>query len=263
MTTTTPRTDPGPDEVHRARELLAAWDDQQAAYVARREDRFAIMLDVVEHVVPEGGVVLDLASGPGPISERVLARRPDVTCVALDHDPVLLELGRTALADHGDRVRFVDADLWDRDWTARLDGAVPHAVLSSTALHWLPADVLARVYADLAGLVPSGGVVLDADHLRHLDGRPLFERLSVLDDERTQAEGRASGAQTWDEWWRDLVAEERYGALAEERERRFASRPPNPDLSPAFHVEALRTAGFAEAGTIWQHLDDYVVLAQR
>jgi len=261
--TTTARPFPDAAEVEAARALLAAWDDQQAAYVTDREGRFAIMLDVVDHVVPEGGVVLDLASGPGSISRRVLERRPDVTCIAVDHDPVLLELGRTALADHADRVRFVDADLWDRDWARVLEGTAPHAVLSSTALHWLPADVLARVYADLGRVVPEDGVVLNADHLRADDGRRLFAELSDRDDRRTQEEGRAAGAATWDEWWSEVVAVERYGRLAGERERRFADRPANPDLSLAFHVEALRVAGFAEAGPLWQHLDDFVVLARR
>ncbi|WIB26751.1 class I SAM-dependent methyltransferase [Curtobacterium sp. MCSS17_015] len=252
---------PTPDETEHALRLLAAWDVQQAAYITNREQRFTIMLDVVDHVVPEGGVVLDLASGPGSISQRVLERRPDITCIALDHDPVLLELGRTALA--GRRVRFVDADLWDRDWTAGLDGAVPHAVLSSTALHWLPSDVLSRVYNDLGALLAPGGVVLNADHLRHLDGRTLFEELSARDDERTQRTDRAAGALDWDQWFAEVVAAERYGRLAAERDRRFADRPPNPELSLAFHVAALQVAGFAEVGPVWQHLDDFVVLARR
>ena len=257
---TTPIT---PADVDQAKDLLSAWDRQQAAYITRREERFGIMLDILDHVVPDGGTVLDLASGPGSISERVLTRRPDVTVIAADYDPVLLELGRTALHEHRDRVSFVDVDLWDPTWISRLPDGTPHAVLSSTALHWLPADVLARVYADLGALVPVGGVVMNADHLRHLEGRPLFEELSRLDDAATQENDRAAGAQTWDEWWADLVAVPRYGSLAEERERRFASRPANPDLSLQFHVEALRVAGFVEAGPVWQHLDDFVVLARR
>jgi trans-aconitate methyltransferase len=262
MTTTTTTTAvPTPAETERALDLLSAWDRQQAAYITHREQRFTVMLDVVDHVVPQGGVVLDLASGPGSISQRVLARRPDVTCIAVDHDPVLLELGRTALA--GQAVRFVDADLWDRDWTAGLDGAVPDAVLSSTALHWLPSDVLSRVYNDLGSLLAPGGVVLNADHLRHLDGRALFSELSALDDERTQRTDRAGGALDWDQWFAEVTAVERYGRLAAERERRFEDRPPNPELSLAFHVAALEVAGFGEVGPVWQYLDDFVVLARR
>jgi len=261
MTTTTTTGAPTPAETEQALALLAAWDAQQAAYITNREQRFTIMLDVVDHVVPEGGVVLDLASGPGSISQRVLARRPDVTCIAVDFDPVLLELGRTALA--GQPVRFVDADLWDRDWTAGLDGAVPDAVLTSTALHWLPSDVLSRVYNDLGALLAPGGVVMNADHLRYLDGRTLFAELSARDDERTQRIDRAAGALDWDQWFAEVTAVDRYGCLAAERERRFEHRSPNPELSLAFHTAALEVAGFAEVGPVWQHLDDFVVLARR
>lgn len=242
---------------------LAAWDRQQAAYVNRREDRFAVMLDVLAHTAPAGALVVDLACGPGSVSARVLDRFPGMTCVAVDYDPVLQELGRHALAHHGDRVQFADADLWDPRWTDVLDGRRPHAVLSSTALHWLPADVLTRVYADAARVLEPGGVLLNADHLRAPVGRPLFEELAARDDAATQERDRAAGALTWDGWWAELVAHPHYAPLAAERERRFADRPANPDLSLAFHVAALQAAQFGEAGSVWQHLDDYVVLARR
>ncbi|MGG7463552.1 MULTISPECIES: class I SAM-dependent methyltransferase [unclassified Plantibacter] len=247
----------------RSKELLAAWDAQQAAYITNREARFTFMLDIVADTIPSDGTILDLACGPGSISARILERLPDATCIAVDVDPVLLELGRQALAEHGDRVTFIDADLWDRDWLLALDGRTPDAVLSSTALHWLPADVLTRVYSDLATVVPEGGIVLNADHLRFEEGRPLFEELSRLDDERTQRQDRRNGAQDWDEWWNELVAVPHFAALAPERERRFSERPPNPELSLGFHVESMRMAGFAEAGPVWQHFDDFIVLARR
>lgn len=246
-----------------ARAHLDSWDRQQAAYINRREDRFTVMLDVLAEAVPADAVILDLACGPGSISDRVLRRFPEMTCLAVDYDPVLLELGRLALAEHGDRVGFREADLWDPRWTEVLAGTRPHAVLSSTALHWLPADILSRVYRDAAEVLRPDGLLMNADHFRQPDGRPLFEELSRRDDAATQARDQASGALSWDDWFRAVADHPRFSALATERERRFADRPPNPDLSLAFHVAALRAAGFREAGPVWQHLDDYVVLAQR
>jgi trans-aconitate methyltransferase len=246
-----------------SRAHLAAWDRQQAAYINRREDRFAVMLDVLAEVAPAGALVVDLACGPGSISARVLDRFPGMTCVAVDIDPVLVELGRQALAHHGDRVAFHEADLWDPTWSRVLDGRRPHAVLSSTALHWLPADVLTRVYRDVAEVLEPGGVLLNADHLRQPQGRPLFEELSRRDDAATQARDHAAGALSWDRWFADVLAHPHFAPLGAERERRLAHRPPNPDLSLAFHVAAMRAAQFREAGPVWQHLDDYVVLAQR
>lgn len=246
-----------------SRAHLAAWDRQQAAYINRREERFDVMLDVLAQAVPAGALVVDLACGPGSISARVLDRFPGMTCVAVDLDPMLIELGRQALAGHGDRVELHEVDLWDPTWTRVLRGRRPHAVLSSTALHWLPADVLARVYRDAADVLEPGGVLLNADHLRQPAGRPLFEELSRRDDAATQARDHASGALTWDAWFAAIAAHPHFAPLAPERERRYADRPPNPDLGLDFHVAALRAAQFREAGPVWQHLDDYVVLAQR
>ncbi|WP_263118949.1 class I SAM-dependent methyltransferase [Cellulomonas sp. RIT-PI-Y] len=245
------------------RAQLDAWDRQQAAYINRREDRFAVMLDVLAEVAPADAVIVDLACGPGSISDRALRRFPGMTCLAVDYDPVLLALGRLALAEHGERVSFRQADLWDPRWTEVLAGERPHAVLSSTALHWLPADVLTRVYRDVGEVLRPGGLLLNADHLRQPGGRPLFEELGRRDDAATQARDHAAGAQSWDEWFATIAGHPQLAPLAAERARRFAGRPANPDLSLAFHVAALRAARFREAGPVWQHLDDYVVLAQR
>lgn len=251
-----------PDET-RARELLRAWDSQQAAYITHREARFEVMLDALASAITPGSTVLDLACGPGSLAQRVLRRFDSVRVVAVDYDPLLLELGRHALAEFGDRVEFIDVDLVDPDWMTALPSARIDAVASSTALHWLAPPVLTRLYQDLGRLLPPGGVFLNGDHLRLSDGRRLFAELAAADDRRSQERGRADGAMNWDEWFPAAMASGPWAAHGPERERRFADRPPNPDLSVDFHVDALRVGGFVEAGTAWQHYDDYVILAQR
>lgn len=56
---------------------LQRWDAQQSGYVPQREERFRVMLDVLEALLPEEFVALDLASGPGAISQRLLERFPE------------------------------------------------------------------------------------------------------------------------------------------------------------------------------------------
>src|SRR5262249_19184882 len=137
----------------------------QTAYLPFREERFAIILDVVEQVLGESFVALDLACGPGAISQRLLARFPQARCVALDYDPTLLALGRGALGDMDGRLRWVEADLRDPAWIEQLSETQVDAVLSTTALHWLDAGPLARLYGQLGALVRPGGIVLNGDHM--------------------------------------------------------------------------------------------------
>ncbi|MDQ3830748.1 MAG: class I SAM-dependent methyltransferase [Candidatus Tectomicrobia bacterium] len=90
---------------------LRRWDVQQSGYLPDREARFTAMLDVLDILLPETFVALDLACGPGAISQRLLSRFPKARSIAVDLDPVLLTMGQAVLGDMGGRLRWVDADL--------------------------------------------------------------------------------------------------------------------------------------------------------
>lgn len=245
------------------RVLLERWDAQQAAYVAHRELRFQSMLDVLRLHLPESFHVLDLACGPGSLADRVLRAFPRARVTAVDYDPVLLRLAGNVLAEYGDRATVVDTDLVRADWAEPLAGERIDAVVSSTALHWLSPSQLLRVYTALADLLPPGAVFLNADHLRYGPGNETLGALSERHDAEVQRTAFAAGADTWDAWYELAWAQPGMTPLAAEREQRFADRPPQPLAPLHFHLSALRTAGFAEAGTVWQYLDDYVVFARR
>lgn len=238
-----------------ARRLLDLWDAQQAAYVAHRDARFEAMLTVVDLHLGDAPAVLDLACGPGAIADRVLTALPKARVTAVDHDPVLLAVARGVL---GDRAVVHDRDLVSENWD---HGITADVVLSSTALHWLSPAHLLDVYLACARLLPPGGLLLNADHLRF--ATPTLTGLAADHDVRTQEKGFAAGALTYDAWYAEALREPALAALAPERERRFADRPPQPLAPLEFHLAALRTAGFAEVGTVWQYLDDYIVLARR
>lgn len=260
---------PATDDVS---ELIDLWDQQQAAYITHRERRFDIMLEVLEDRLAdddrftstgEGAVVLDLACGPGSLSARIAKRFPEIRVIAVDYDPVLLAIA-AAGPGCGGRISTVDLDLAARDWTDALPVDTVDFAVSSTALHWLAPHDLAAMYAALATVIRPGGLFLNADHLRYnRDTQPLLHDLAARDDEHTQSAAREGGALTWEQWW-SLAAQHPIGApLVAERERRFADRPPTPHASVNFHRQALEVAGFAETGTVWQHYDDYVLLARR
>jgi len=245
---------------------LRRWDAQQQGYVPEREARFTAMLDVLAALLPPEFVALDLACGPGSIAQRLLARFPGARVVAVDMDPAMLALGRGALGDAGGRLRWIEADLSSPDWLAALPGEQVHAVLSSTALHWLWPDSLTGVYGELATLLPPGGLVLNADHMAYPRDMPTLDRLaeSALQAQWTDESFAARGLETGEQWWAAFAREPEAAPLLTARERLFATKRRQevpPDF--AFHVQALRTAGFREVGPVWQVLSDRVLLAVR
>src|SRR5664280_838360 len=116
---------------------LCRWDAQQMRYSPEREEFFMTMFEVIELLLPDDFVALDLASGPGSISQRLLARFPRAQCIAVDNDPVLLTVGRNALGTVGGRLRWIEADIAQSDWSSLLDVSQIDVVLSANALHWL------------------------------------------------------------------------------------------------------------------------------
>ncbi|MGX6449454.1 class I SAM-dependent methyltransferase, partial [Patulibacter sp. S7RM1-6] len=216
---------PAADEVAPtfAADVLDRWDAQQAAYIADREGRFRAMLDVLALTAPEAPVVVDLACGPGSLAARVLDRFPHARVVAVDVDPLLLAVAADRLGPrYGERLTLVDADLAVPGWSAALAdalaGAAPHAVVSSTALHWLPPAGLLAVYAEAAELLAPGGVLLNGDHFR-FDGRsPALRRIAAAHDEGTQRDAFAAGAPTWDAWWEEVRSAPGAAPLAAERD---------------------------------------------
>lgn len=255
-------------------DLIRAWDDQQAAYITNREQRFQIMLDVIARACETsaafgddgaGLTVLDLACGPGSLSQRILDRFPAVRVVGIDYDPVLLAVASTWLGKrHGSRFTPVDADLAAPGWELLLPENRAHIAVSSTALHWLEPAQLVALYGTLGHVLEAGGVFMNADHLRYDPAaQPMLTDLATDDDKRTQRAAHAQGVPTWEEWWTDAIARPNLAAHNEERTRRFADRPPTPHAPLELHLSALRTAGFTETGVLWRLYDDVVILGRR
>ena len=245
---------------------LRRWDAQQKGYVPEREARFTVMFDVLAELLPASFAVLDLACGPGSISQRLLARFPEAQAIAVDIDPVMLAIGRGALGTVDGRLRWIEADLASPDWLEGLVDTQIDAVLSTTALHWLEPEPLGRLYQDLARVLQPGGLFLNGDHMAFSPELPTLARLSqrVLDEQWTDAAFAARGIETAEQWWDALTLEPAFAPLLTQRAARFAGKrrqesPPGFDV----HVAALRNAGFREVATIWQLLSSRVLLAVR
>ncbi|WP_433791301.1 class I SAM-dependent methyltransferase [Actinoplanes sp. CA-252034] len=240
-----------------------SWDRQQEAFMPDREERFAAMLNAVGAVTGgEPPRLLDLAGGTGTISLRTLARFPGARVTLVDQDPVLLTIAGSSLRD---RATVIDADLGEPGWRAKLPPEPFDAVLTATALHWLPAERVAALYAEIREVLRPGGLFANADHMED-EGLPELSR-QLLDHARARREARyATGAATsWPQWWALAAADEQLASKAVERERIYPSDRHGQEWIPpaSWHVETLRAAGFREAGVIWRGGTDAAVAGLR
>lgn len=239
-------------------ELRSSWERQQSGHEPDRELRFQLILDYVEALSGPPQRVLDLCCGPGSLTRRVLDRFPDAEVVAVDIDPLLLDLARDAFADD-DRVTVVERQLAALDWDRGLPTGFD-AVVTATAMHWFPADALAGVYAGVARVLRSGGVFSNADHV------PIAEPVLRGAADRLHAEhlrATFADAEDCDGWYERAYGDPSYAGLWAEREKVFAHWDGDLLEREGWHVDLLRRNGFERAGAVWRRGNDALVVAIR
>ena len=254
-------------DLDRAERWISRWDAQQEWYMPDREERFTVLIDAVEAGVGrDDPLVLDLGCGPGSLAVRLLDRMPAARVVAVDTDPLLLALGRAAYGGRSG-LRFADRDLREPGWAGALglDRAADAAV-STTALHWLDGAQLRAMYAELATVLGPGGLMLDGDHLKEDEAAvPALARLGDAVSERATGRRLAGRGhqEDWKAWWEAATAAPELAGPAAERAARRLSEDHHGSESVLLieHVAALRAAGFAEIGTLWQYGENRILCA--
>jgi SAM-dependent methyltransferase len=251
---------------HRAAlDWIARWDIQQLGYLPDREERFTALIDAVQDgTSSQAPLVLDLGCGPGSLAVRLLDRLPGAAVVGVDADPLLLTLGRIAWPDRAG-LRFAELDLRTAGWSAALGlDRQADAAVSTTALHWLSPPALAAMYAELGNVLRPGGLLLNGDHFREDDTAPALARLGRALIEREEARRFPGGhPETYDGWWDAVAAEPALAGQVAERASRMidTGHHGSPSGRLSTHVDALRAAGFAEIGTLWQRGENRLLCA--
>ncbi|MEV7237767.1 class I SAM-dependent methyltransferase [Streptomyces sp. NPDC051020] len=236
-----------------------SWDRQQEWYMPDREERFRVMLDMVEAFVGPRPRVLDLACGTGSITDRLLKRFPEATSTGVDLDPALLAIARGSFAGD-ERVTFVTADLKDRAWADRLPYDTYDAVLTATALHWLHSEPLATLYGQLSGVVRDGGVFMNADHMIDTD-TPRINAAERAHRHAGMDRAKAAGALDWADWWALAAKDPVLAGPTAERYEIYGEHADGDMPSVRWHADTLRAAGFGEARAVWASPSDALVLA--
>ncbi len=245
---------------------LQRWDAQQAGYVPEREERFRVMLDVLEALLPDEFVALDLACGPGAISQRLLERFPGARCVAIDFDPVMLALGQGAVGTFDGRLRWIDADLAEQDWV-RVRGRVGRRCRTQHNRPALAIGTASRRALPRARRVGAARRCVPQRRQHGLRSRSAHRPAARAGRQRSRLVGRIvrgarsrNGGAVVGRSWAGAI----HGTIDRGAHATLASKE-RPASSPTFdlHVGALRDAGFREVATVWQSGTDRVLLAVR
>ncbi len=243
-----------------------SWDRQQEFFMPDREERFRVMLDMVEALVGPEPRILDLACGTGSITARALRRFPAARTTGVDLDPALLTIARGTFAGD-ERAQFVPADLREADW---IRAAAAQRVRRGAHRDRPALDAhraAGELYGQLGGLVREGGVFMNADHMPD-ETTPRINQAAHAYDRARRERAKQAGEVDWTAWWRAAAEDD---ALAAPTAERFAlfGRPEDGDhpseevQSPNWHATTLRNGGFAEARAVWAGPRDALVLALR
>lgn len=237
---------------------LDRWDRQQEYYIPDREERFDIVIDIVEEVVGQRNpLVVDLGIGPGSLAHRLVDRIPSATVVGVDADPLLLELGSAARPD--DRIRTVLTDLREPGWFEALGiERAPDAYVSSTALHWMNREPLRNLLRQCGEHLTQGGVFVNADHLYEGPSAPTLDLLSRVLTTRRAERRQTRDSEDWEQWWSAVEQAPELSALVRDRDGGF-DHVVDDKPTVADYLTFLREAGFGEAGVLWQVGDDRVI----
>lgn len=248
-----------------AGDWLRRWEAQQDRFFTDREERFEVIVDVVQSVVGRPDpLVVDLGCGPGSLAHRLLDRMPGARVVGVDMDPLLLGLAEASRED--DRLSTRRLDLRQADPLARLGlDRAPDAFVSTTALHWMERDRLMTLLRSCAEMLAPGGVVIDGDHLPERPDSPHLDELTREIGRRAVARAESAGreGEGWPQWWAAVTSDPAMRALADLREQTDLSHEVEQHASAEDLVAALREGGCAEAGIVWQVGDDRVVVGMK
>jgi len=176
------------------------WDKMQERYIAKRPERFEIMVQLVRETQGSIGCILDLGCGTGSLMLEMLKAFPNVKVLGIDFDPTLLPLARKRLESFGNRVHLIFDDLRQPNWLKHIFKPID-GVISATALHWMQPNELTNLYDQIAQILKPAGIFLNADHV----GSDNSKIQKAWQKHKEQTSCQYNG-ETWEHFWSDYMS---------------------------------------------------------
>ena len=131
-------------------------------FTPNRDEIEATMLQLIPAAEQERFWCVDVGTGDGWLSQRVLQRFPSAQVIALDGSPAMIDRARERLAPFGARADVRQFRLEEDRWISNLPGGV-RCFLSSIVLHHLSNTQRWTLFRNLYRRLEPGGALLVAD----------------------------------------------------------------------------------------------------
>jgi len=222
----------------------------QDYYIPRRNERFELMVRLIADTQQNVQRILDVGCGTGSLMLPILERFSEAEVFGIDFDPTLLALAEKRLCEFGRRVQLIQTDIRDESWLKSVPIPID-AVVSATALHWLSPGQLSRFYGQLAKILRSGGIFLNADHVR--SSNQSIQAGWEKHREQKSKQQKYRDADDWEGFW------DAYGQALKIDIKKFRKKLEEPwegseeGLPLEWHFEKLKANGFEAVDCFWRY----------
>jgi tRNA (cmo5U34)-methyltransferase len=144
----------------------------RADSIPHRTEGEAVLLD---YIPKDAQRILDLGTGDGRLMALLKIDRPQVTGIAVDFSPVMLEKARARFKGD-DSIEIIGHNLDD----PLPDIGKFDAIVSSFAIHHVTHDRKASLYAEIFDLLNPGGVFANLEHVASPNDRIHLQFLTKI-----------------------------------------------------------------------------------
>jgi ubiquinone/menaquinone biosynthesis C-methylase UbiE len=153
------------DRVWQSADLVQHFLAGVRAAIPLAKEQIEVMLRLLEAIGRPVERFLDLGCGDGVLGSAILQAFPDARGVFADFSEPMLQAARQRLAGKAAQIQVIQADFGAPGWAAALGDQRFDAVVSGFAIHHQP-DVRKReLYNEMFGLLNSGGMFLNVEHV--------------------------------------------------------------------------------------------------
>ena len=208
-------------------------------FVPDREVQFQIISEMIPKP-QKNKLILDICCGEGLLAETILKNFPECKVLALDGSKKMISRANSRLKKFKDRIEIKEFCLTSINWQKLK--AVPHAVISSLAIHHLDDKQKKILFQNIFNFLSPGGVFIISDLVLPANNLGSFSAARQWDEAVRQQALKFGG---------DLKAFEKFKEL---QWNLFSDPNPDPSDKPSQLFDQLKwlnDLGFKEIDIYW------------